>query len=329
MQIIILKYILLCSLSPGVVQTEKVLAPVTPFFPPMTTLSQQELKPLLEKWDKAIETDLVREKGKILAAVQLYVPKNMRFRGSRVLCYSNPELRERVIALYLKECAKYKALPPDVYSVTNPWNAGEFGARYMIFLMTIAESTFDPRIYETELNWLGIEGDMRLLYLATVNPERTLNLLLESKRGYRIGKKGHPDYFYHGEIAWGMSVDRAYSLLSLMCIQSPEVLRTHKDRVLAFVAAHVKHFASTRQVSYKPDPVYLKWQDYDVRNGALDVVGYLGTSENVKMVEDIIRDAPQIDPKQLNGGPRERREQIQQKGLRIIEEIRQRTANTR
>ena len=300
-----------------------------PFFPSMTALSQDELKPLLEKWDKAIESDELQEKGKVIMMVDNYVPKNMRFRGSRVLRYSNPELRERVIALYLKECAKYEALPPDVYSVTNPWNAGEFGAEYMIFLMTMAESTFDSRIYETELKGLGVVGDLRLLYLATVDAEKTLKYLFESKRGHRIGKRGHQDFFYHGETAWGMSVDEAYSLLSLMTIQSPKVLTNYRDRVLAFVANHAKHFASPRRVPYRPEPVYLKWQDYDTRNGALDVLGLLGTAQDVKMVEHIISDAPQIDPKGLNGGPRDRREQILQKGIRVIKQIRQRTANSK
>ena len=300
-----------------------------PFFPSMTALSQDELKPLLEEWDKAIESDRLQEKGKAIMKVANYVPENMRFRGSYVLRYSNPEIKDRIIDLYLRECAKANQPPPDVRSETNPWHGGEGGAEYMIFLMTMAESTFDPRIYETKLVLLGVSGDLRILYLATVNPERTLNLLLESKRGQRIGKRGHQDFFYHGETAWGMSVDDAYSLLSLMSIQSPKVLRDNRDRVLAFVATHLKHYASPRSVCYRPEPVYLKGLDYDVRNGALDVLGLLGTSEDIKTVEDIIRDAPQIDPKRLNGGPRDRREQIQQKGIRVIEQIRQRTANIR
>jgi len=320
--------VLVCDVSEAK-QAEKPSSPAAAFFPPMTMMAQEELKPLLEKWDKAIESDKLQEKGKAIMKVANYVPENMRFRGSYVLRYSNPEIKDRIIALYLKECAKANQLPPDVTSETNPWHGGEGGAEYMVFLMTMAESTFDPRIYETKLVLLGVSGDLRILYLATVNPERTLNLLLESKRGHRISKTGHQDYFYYGDIAWGMSVDDAYSLLSLMSIQSPKVLRDNRDRVLAFVATHLKHYASPRSVCYKPEPVYLKGLDYDVRNGALDVLGLLGTSEDIKTVEDIIRDAPQIDPKRLNGGPRDHREQIRKKGIRVIEQIRQRTANIR
>ena len=318
---------LLCVVS-AAKQSEKPTSPVAAFFPSMTMLAQEELKPLLEKWDKAIESDRLQEKGKVIMDVANYVPKGMRFRGSYVLRYSNPEIKDRVINLYLKECAKANQPSPDGRSETNPWHNGE-AVEYLVFLMTMAESTFDPRIYEMVLHPPDYLGELRTLYLASVHPERTLNFLLESKRGHRTGKKGHPDYFYHGEISWGMSVDGAYSLLSLMSIQSPKVLRDNRDRVLAFVATHLKHYASPRSVCYRPEPVYLKWQDYDVRNGALDVLGLLGTSEDIKTVEDIIRDAPQIEPKRLNGGPRDRREQIQQKGIRVIEQIRQRTANTR
>jgi len=318
----------LSKISEDSAQAE-VVSPAAAFFPPMTMLAQEELKPLLEEWDKAIESDRLQEKGKAIMKVANYVPEDMRFRGSRVLRYSNPEIKGRIIALYLKECAKANQPPPDVRSETNPWHGGERGAEYMIFLMTMAESTFDPRIYETELKSLGVSGDLWILYLATVNAEKTLKYLFESKLGQRIGKRGHQDFFYHGETAWSMSVDSSYSLLSLMTLQSPEVLRNNRVSILTFVSKHAKHYASPRKVKYKSTPVYLKWQDYDVRNGALDVLGLLGTSEDIKTVEDIIRDAPQIDPKRLNGGPRDRREQIRQKGIRIIEQIRQRTANIR
>ena len=329
MRIILLKCVVLCSLVPSVLQAEQPTPPAAAFFPPMTMLAQEELKLLLKKWDKAVESDKLQEKSEVLMMVAHYVTENMRFRGSHVLRYCNPEIKERVIALYLKECAKYEALPPDVQSVTNPWNGGESGAEYMVFLMTMAESTFNPRIYKTELSPIGLEGDLRLLYLATVDAKKTLKYLFESTRGQRIGKRGHQDFFYHGETAWGMSVDGAYSFLSLTNLQSPEVLSNNRLSVLVFVSQHAKHYASPRQVKYKSTPVYLKWQDYDVRNGALDIVGYLGTPDEMKIVEDIIHDAPQIDPKRLNGGPRDRCEQIRQKGIRVIEQIQHRTAKIR
>jgi len=305
----------------NVAQAEKVSEPKPSFFPPMTTLTQGELKPLLEKWDKAIESDRMEEKRRMLSLVSHDVSeKNMRFRGSLVLRYDNSEIIDRIVGLYLKECARRV---DDDKREGNPWYDGD--GEYMIYLMTMAESTFDPRIYETEMMHIGVTGELRLLYLATVNPEKTLKYLFESKRGYRVGtKKGHPDYFYHGRTAWGISVDRAYTLLSLMCVQSPTILNRHRDRVLSFVKEHVKHFTSPRTVSYKTEPVYPKMNDYDVRNGALDILELLGAVEDVELVEEIVRGAPQLEPKKLKGGPRDRREQIQHKGERVIGLIRRR-----
>lgn len=322
---IVLNCILICSLALNVDQAEQVPAPESNFLPPMKTMSQEELKPLLEKWDKAIESEIVEEKHKVLcqAARNIY-EKNFRFRGSDVLGYDNPEIIDRVVTLYLAECAKPMDMEP---SPTNHWYYGE--GEYQTMFMTMAESTFDPRIFETVLNPPEYYGELRILYLATVNPERTLNFLLESKRGQRVGKQGHPDYFYHGKVSWGMSVDQAYTLLSLLCVQAPQVLISNRDRVMSFVKTHIEHFASPRIVSYKSEPVYLKINDYDVRNGALDILKLLGMAEDVKVVEDIIRDAPQMDPKRLNGGPRDRREQLQQKGIRVIDQIRQRTEKSR
>ncbi|MCH7557897.1 MAG: hypothetical protein IIB56_10630 [Planctomycetes bacterium] len=318
---IILNCIFICSLALNVAQAEQVPAPESNFFPPMKTMPQEKLKPLLEKWDKAIESEIVEEKHKVLLQIGRHVSEeNMRFRGSDVLGYDNPEIIDRVVTLYLAECAKPMDMEPGP---TNHWYYGE--GEYQTLFMTMAESTFDPRIYETVLNPPEYYGELRKLYLATVNPEKTLNFLLESKRGQRVGKQGHPDYFYHGEVSWGMSVDQAYTLLSLMCVQAPQVLISNRDRVMSFVKTHIKHFASPRIVSYKSEPVYLKIHDYDVRNGALDILKLLGAEKDVKLIEEIIRDAPVLDSKQLKGGPRDRREQIQQKGIRVIEQIRQRT----
>ena len=190
-----------------------------------------------------------------------------------------------------------------------------------------AESTFDPRIYETELTGNPSGGRLRLLYLSRVNPERTLNYLLESKRGQWVDgpRPGHRDYFYHGSVAWGMSVDGAYALLSLMTVQSPNVLRKHRGQVLEFVMTHIDHFREPRSVSYKDELVYMRHDDYRVRDVALDVLQLLGTAEDVGLVEEIIRDVPEMGPERLSEDPRDRRELIVEKGTRILELIRQRT----
>jgi hypothetical protein len=322
----LLKYILLCAFTFNFVQTKQVSASEPNLIPPMKTIPQEELKTLLEKMDKAIDNDKFLERDKSISFVNQYVSEeNMRFRGSYTLAYNNPEVKDIIVKLYLKECAKINETDPNKgISETNPWFGGEGGAEYMIGLMTIAESTFDPRLYENEMRSLPVSGDLRLLYIATVNPSDTLKYLFESKCGERTGKQGHPDYFYHGEVAWGMSVDDAYTLLSLMCVQSPKTLISERDKVMSFAKEHLKHFASARKVDERPESVYLKGQDYDVRNGALDVLKLLGTEKDISLVEEIIANAPVLDSKELKGGPYNRHEQIKQKGESVIKLLQQR-----
>lgn len=327
---IVLRCVLICLLAGNAAQSA---APVyrMPWTPPTHVLSSEELAPLLQEWDEAIAGDRFRDKEGVLGKVTGSVPEDMRYAGRPFLYYNNPEIRDRVIGLYLKETTRHEAGQPisadadEIFS--HPESEG--GAEYLILISTLAESTFDPRIYETVSLGLELTGDFRQLYLATVNAERTLDLLSEAKpgphgriqRGANIGKRGHPLHLYHSEFA-EMSVADAYEILTLMTAQSPEALRTKRSQVLAFVAKHAKHFATPHKLSYEPKPVYFQWPDYDVRNAALDIVGSLGTSAEVSLVEEIIRDAQDVDMEYLKDIRHlDQYEQIREKGLRIIAQI--------
>ena len=328
MYAIALRCIVFCLFVSSIVQAATLIPPM-PWAPPTGLLSPEELAPLLQEWDRAIESNKFYDKAGVVAKVTGIIPEGRRFGGDYYLRYSNPEIIDRVIALYLKDSAREAAGQPIALDAT-----GEGSAEYMIALTSIAESTLDPRIYEMVLLFeSGFSGDFRNLYLATVNPQRTVGVLFESKRGphgriqrgANAGKPGHPDHFYHHEI-WGISVDDAYTLLSLMSTQSPAALRVGRTRTLSFVEKHVKHFAAPRKVSYRPEPVYFQWHDYRVRSAALDTVGFLGTSAEVKLVEEIIRDARDVDLERLRSARKlERYEQIREKGRRIIEQIRSRS----
>ncbi len=107
-----------------------------------------------------------------------------------------------------------------------------------------------------------------------------------------------------------------------MTAQSPQALRAKRSQVLSFVAKHAKHFAKPHKLSYEPKPVYFQWPDYDVRNAALDIVGSLGKSAEVSLVEEIIRDVQDVDLEYLKDIRHlDQYEQIREKGLRIIAQI--------
>ena len=336
MTMIVLRCILLCLLAANIAQAAAPV-PTIPWTPPTHVLSPEELAPLLRKWDEAIAGDIFREKDDVIWRVSGRVPKGMHYAGRYFLYYSNPEIRDRVIALYLKEGAREEAGQPISADANEVFRhpESEGGAEYLIFLSTLAESTFDPRIYEAVLLGLGLTGDFRELYLATVNAERTLDLLSEAKpgpegrilRGKNTGKEGHPEYFYHNEFDIMLTVVGAYDILSLMVAQSPEALRAKRSQVLSFIANTVKHFAKPHKLSYEPKPVYFRWYDYDVRSAALDIVGFLGTVTEMRLVEEIIRDAPKVDfenrMKIMDKG------QIREKGLRIIAQIQGRSPSGR
>jgi hypothetical protein len=328
MYVTVLRYIVVGLCVCSVAQAATPIPPM-PWAPPTSLFSPEELAPLLQEWDRAIESSKFDDKDSVVAKVTGIVPEGRPFEGDYYLRYSNPEIIDRVIALYLKDSAREAAGQPIALDAT-----GEGSAEYMIALTSIAESTLDPRIYEMVLLFeSGFSGDFRNLYLATVNPQRTVGVLFESKRGphgriqrgANAGKPGNPDHFYHHEIG-GISVDDVYIILSLMSTQSPAALRAERARTLSFVEKHVKHFAAPRKVSYRPEPVYFRGHDYRVRSAALDTVGFLGTSAEVKLVEEIIRDAREVNLERLRSVRKlDRYEQIREKGRRIIEQIRSRS----
>ncbi len=336
MTVTVLRSILLCLFVVSIVQAATPV-PTPPCAPLMKTLSPEELEPILQEWDRAMASGKFRDKDRATGLGTGIVPKGMQFGGRTFVRYNNPEIIDRVVALYLKEQTDYEGnrplLPSDL--------SHEGVAEYLMFLAEAAESTFDPRIHEAVLlNENGFSGSFRHLYLASVNPARTLDLLFEAKRGphghiqrgANAGKEGHPDYFYHPEIS-GISVYNAYDILSLMIGQSPEVLRDKRTRVLSFVAKHAKHYSTPREVLHRSEPVYFSAHDYMVRSVALDVIGVLGTAAEVKQVEAIIHEAREVDFEKVGRIRRylERSgyEQIRKKGQRIIKQIRERSPSER
>ena len=198
MTVTVLRSILLCLFIVSIVQAATPV-PTPPCAALMKTLSPEELEPILQEWDRAMASGKFRDKDRAMGLVTGIVPKGMRFGKRMFVRYNNPEIIDRVVALYLKEETDYEIgrnkprHPSDLSS--------EGVAEYMMFLSEAAESTFDPRIYEAVSgSESGFTGSFRHLYLASVNPARTLALLFEAKRGphgriqrgANAGKEGHP-----------------------------------------------------------------------------------------------------------------------------------------
>ena len=304
--------------------------------PPTRHLPQEELDPILEVWDKAVASGILEDYETALLCVFEVMPYSENvgtasIGGARFVPFSNPEIVDRIVEFYLavmdsKESGKplYKS-PRDEFS--SDYVRLELGVAKV--LAECAESTFDLRVYDKVLPYrLGISGRFRNLYLASVNPRRTMNYLFETEIGA-----------YYSGTGWGEFMEHAFAILSYMTMQSPKALKAEREGVFAFIAEHVKFFAAgdkdfkrdnpaehlNRQYTYQH---MLKSNDYFARNDALDVVEFLGTITEVPLVEAIIHDADVWNaerPPARSSRHLENPEQIREKGLRIIEELRRRT----
>ena len=309
MAVNLLRCILLCLFSVNVVQAG------TPWTPSVEYLPPERLEPLLRDLDKATSSSDFYVRDRQLLSIMGMIPNGERFSGAFYCRFSNPEIIDRVVDLYRREAARELAgeLPPT-----------EGGAEYLMALAEVAESTFDPRLYEDILRKkTTFSGGFRSFYLATVEPERTLDYLFEIE----IGKKG---------TGWDSRIRKSFVILSYMTVESPQVLRADWKRSITFVAQHARRFAGPIK-RYSRPPKYLYGHDYYVRSDALDVLELVGTVTDVPLVEEIIHDAKEVDFRNIRGGFGRRLdtyldrgyEQIQDKGQRIIEILRQRSPSWR
>ena len=309
-----------------------VVQAAVPWTPPTENLPADKLSPLLEAWDGALANRNFDDFEHIVGSITAMVPEGQRFSKTSVIRYDNPEIIDRVVDYFLAMSERLKN--------GSQFFPEEYAEGYSSHITTLAESTFDSRIYENRLRDDRAEGSrMRNVYLATVNPTRTLDFLFESKTGDRSprannGRGGSPEFLYHqGEFRWSMPIDRAFTVLADMIAQSPHALEDARERTIAFAAEHARHFSQPPlDASHSAMLVYYEGYDYYVRYDALDLLEFLGTVTEVPLVEEIIRDAPYVDLSEMRGGfgrLLDRYEQIQDKGLRIIEILRQRSPSQR
>ena len=283
-------------------------------FPPKETLPPEELAAVIEAWDAALESNDLRGIGEAIDFVVRGVPRPYRLHGAHVLRYDNPEIEDRVVNLYLWEVEMKEAglLSYDV-AVASP--KSEFHQDYMDLLGTLAHSTFSPHMYDTVLKWHF--GGLHEVYLASVYPETTLELLLQTTLRERTSPRTSPDILDHSDpdIHFG-SVDDALKLLAVLCERSPDVVLAEQDRVLDFVRTHALHYVEPIEVSYRPEPRYRDVLDYGTRVLALKTLELFAEAQGVyTIVDDLMRNPPK-NPSSASGN------EIIKLGERIIEQIR-------
>jgi hypothetical protein len=282
--------------------------------PPREMLSEAELAPLLETWDEAVASPELVLRANVLhliewPAPQEWFPEGWPPEGAFGLRYANPEILERLLSLYQQETSLHEEMSrqglsfEDVGLIVPP--GSELPADYMGHLASLAMSTFSPAIYDTVLH--DCYGGGQLKYLATVYPERTLELLLQTELGGTDGTEGDPNILYHPERKIVcLDLREAFQLLVLLCERSPEAVEARREEVLEFVRRYAKYYALPPGVTPRrfcefprsPEGYVLPHKaegpiaDYGLRRPALAVLELLATAEDVYTVQDIMFDPP-------------------------------------
>ena len=277
--------------------------------PPTETLPPEKLDWFLQTFDSLARSDHLWERDGALALVLGIIPRGERFSNNFYCRYDNPDIIDRLVDLYLEEVARMQAgrrTPPEA-------SGDHGGAEYLMALASAGESTLDPRLHEDILHInLEFSQGLRYIYLARVNPERTLDYLFNRKLN---------------QTGFGGQVRRSFVILSYMTVESPQALGADRERAITFIAKHARYFAKMVRHGH----------DYYVRSDALDVLELVGSVTDVPLVKEIIHDAKEVDLRKIRGGFGRTidkyldhgYEQIRDKGLRIIEILRQRSPSQR
>jgi len=252
------------------------------------------------------------------------------------LRYSNQEIKDAVVDLYLLEAAKKKELPSKENPWGNPWHGGEGGAEYITALATVAEATLSPRIYDVELFGKIWMGELQPHYLARVHPAKTLDIILRAVPGFvpthflaikledvTLEVSENRENFFasfvrddpptRAGLLTVFDYEEPFFILSEMRSTAPDLLKKHEEEIHQFVKANVFHFSPS---SSTPSPP----RDYRVRNYALDLYEFWKDPAYIPDVKNLIYSAPKIDEEFVARyhGNWENKEQIVDKVDRVI-----------
>lgn len=285
--------------------------------PPQETMTPEELENWLSTWENALTRYDLRDLSEAMRRVT---------QQGRFLRYDNPEIKVRVIALYKGEMeARFKGASPPTADVDGSEESAqaddgryrehdEVYLDYLDALVPLALSTFSPEIYETVLTH-RLGGVARYQYLATVDAEHVLKLLLEAEPQERTHVNQPPNILELPAAGTSKSVRDAFRLLDVLCDIAPETVVAEEDRVLEFVRKYALKYSEPVEVSYRDDPRHLSGQDYLVRRLALQTLDLLAETADIRdLVEEIMRDAPEPPH---GTGPNE----IIRKGEKLIERV--------
>lgn len=212
----------------------------------------------------------------VIGEVEINGKKQMAVR------FANKEIHDAVIELYFK----VRELANSTEG--KKWiSLGEGGEWATFDLCTYAESTFSPRIYEEEVfrdsgsSELDFgPGLLRVEYLARVNQEETLNILMNSN----VKSDGIDTHVltYGPKKRRLCEMPEAYEILSRMRETSPDLLKKNKDQLRRWIIKNVNYCAFAYEMRI--------W-DYKIRNSALELLNFYAEPADQELMKQISENA--------------------------------------
>jgi hypothetical protein len=154
--------------------------------------------------------------------------------------------------------------------------------------------TFSPRLYYAALTGDVFGGTTRNVYLVAINPEVTLQLLLETvpREGPMISNgAGHLDHPVRA--ACFGQLDEGLQIPALVCELAPDVAMAYRDRIVDFVGKYSTFYRTPRSYSAShPEPIWKTEPDARARKHAFHVLDLIGLPEDIPIVEDLMKDRP-------------------------------------
>ncbi len=197
---------------------------------------------------------------------------------------------EREKQMLEQSIARHGCLFVD-FAMNGRWRTvGENELEYHDFLVSLAESTFDARIYE-EVWEFPTSTKMRIAYLAEIEVEKTIERFRDAEVGFILNEKLYaPDTLFLSGNGAAISVQNAFQILRHVVERQPILAKQNTATILAFVRAYGLHYARMPGQTYK-EPL-----DFAVRNDALHILKHIASREDIPLIQRLAEDAPTRRP---------------------------------
>lgn len=152
-------------------------------------------------------------------------------------------------------------------------------------LASLAQSTFSNTIYDAV--WGStLVGPLQEVYLATVRADKTVDLLINTTLGIRMGLRlqAGQDMLCRKDNGVGIFVSDAFRILAAIARRQPDVIAAREKEVMEFVERHGKHYWASER--------YSEIRDYWTRLYALQVLEATGNSAYLSVVNHLVTNAP-------------------------------------